>query len=485
MAEAISSVRRDTPKRWDATLPWHRDVHHEHRVLLVDDGRQCHRLLDRIASSIGAAVHHARSIADAVRHALKFSYDALIVDAGLGGRALVPLLTQLGSLQSSAAVLLSGDARQFPDDFSLDGNLLGSLRKPWDEEELEAALRRAFELSRARQEQRPRAPTAASLGRLLLVAKQADARRIARLLGRDKRAENVVCASSLAEAMSLCSQQAFDVVLTDVCLPDACGLDAVVRIRRALPHPPIVALTTSEDVAFSDQALQAGAQDVLAKPRLDAGELLRCLEHAVSRQRAQAYLHYGALHDELTSLAKRTLLHQRIANALARSRRMGNTFAVVYIDLDHFKIINDNHGHAVGDAVLVAVSQRLLGAVREYDTVARLGGDEFAILLDSLDHPAEAETVAQRVLDSLAPPVRVDRHDLDVTASIGISVFPDGGDAVDELLKSADRAMYCAKRAGRNTYSLAPIGADAMIGAEPVPLESGPAPVSSILASGR
>ncbi len=480
MSEAISSVRRDTPRWRESTLPWHRDVHLEHRVLLVDDGRPGHVLLERVAGTLGAAVHHARSIADAVRHALKFTYDAVIVDAVLGGRALIPLLGQLGTLQRSAAVLLSGEARRFPDDFSLEGNLLGTLRKPWDEQELEEALRRAFELSRCRRSERPRAPTAASFGRLLLVAKQADARLITRLLGQGAPADNLVHAASLTEAIALCGQQTFDLVLTDVCLPDACGLDAVIRIRRALPQPPIVALTATEDIAFSDQALQVGAQDVLVKPRLGAEELLRALGHAVSRQRAQNHLHHGALHDELTSLAKRTLLHQRIQNALARSRRMGNTFAVVYIDLDHFKFINDTHGHAIGDAVLISVSQRLRAAVREYDTVARLGGDEFAILLDSLDDPAEAEMVAQRVLDSLSRPVQVESRDLDVTASIGISVFPDGGDGVDELLRTADRAMYSAKRAGRNTYSLAPLGSEA-----PAPLESGPAPVSSILASRR
>jgi diguanylate cyclase (GGDEF)-like protein len=149
-----------------------------------------------------------------------------------------------------------------------------------------------------------------------------------------------------------------------------------------------------------------------------------------------------------------------MANALARSRRMGNTFAVIYVDLDHFKRINDTHGHDVGDAVLVAVSTRLKAAVREYDTVARIGGDEFAILLDTLDDVAEAETVARRVLSSLAPPVRVADQDLAVTASMGISVFPDGGDAAEELLRSADRAMYRAKRAGRNTYSLTPPARD-------------------------
>jgi diguanylate cyclase (GGDEF)-like protein len=231
----------------------------------------------------------------------------------------------------------------------------------------------------------------------------------------------------------------------------------VVKIRRSNTLTPIVALSASEDSALSDQALRAGAQDVLWKTELGAGALLRSMRHARQRQWAQAHLHHGVLHDELTSLAKRTLLQQRIANALARSRRTGNTFAVIYLDLDHFKTINDTFGHDVGDAVLVAVSQRLKAAVREYDTVARLGGDEFAILLETLDDPAEAERVAQRVMSSIAPPVRITDRDLEITASIGVSVFPHDGTAADDLLRSADQAMYCAKRAGRNTYSLTPL----------------------------
>jgi diguanylate cyclase (GGDEF)-like protein len=263
--------------------------------------------------------------------------------------------------------------------------------------------------------------------------------------------------ATLEEALVQLGRQSFDVVLTDLCLPDACGLDAVVRLRRQHPQTPVVVLTAIEDAALGEQALAAGAQDVLLKSEIDPSSLSRALRHARQRQKVQSSIHHGALHDELTSLAKRTLLHQRIANALARSRRIGNTFALIYIDLDHFKGINDTHGHHVGDAVLVAVSLRLKAAVREYDTVARLGGDEFAILLDTLDDAKEAETVAQRVLTSLSQPVQVADRDFGVTASMGISVFPEGGSAPDDLLRNADQAMYCAKRAGRNTYSLTPV----------------------------
>jgi diguanylate cyclase (GGDEF)-like protein len=300
-------------------------------------------------------------------------------------------------------------------------------------------------------------PARSSFERVMLVGSDADARRLERLTRNWIAADAWVRAATLEEALVLLGQYSFDVVLTDWWLPDCAGQDPVARLRRVSTQVPIIVLSSAEDLELSEQALQAGAQEVLSKKDLDGKQLLRAMRHSRERQRAQAHLQHGALHDELTSLAKRTLLSQRIANALARSRRSGNTFALIYIDLDHFKSINDTHGHDVGDAVLVAVSHRLKAAVREYDTVARLGGDEFAILLDTLDDAAEAEVVAQRVLQSLAPPVRVACQEVGVTASMGISVFPEGGDAEDTLLRSADLAMYSAKRAGRNTYSLTPV----------------------------
>jgi diguanylate cyclase (GGDEF)-like protein len=427
------------------------------RILLIDASRDSLAMLEPIVAEIGAHVHHARTLADALRYAFKFCYDALLVDAGLGGETPLAFLEQLSAVQPTAGVLLSGDSLRFPEGFALGGNLLGSCRKPWDTQEMVTALRRAVELSRARRAPRQSFPALrAGFERVLLLGGTGDYRRVERMTRLWFAPGGLVHARTLEEALALLGQQSFDLVLTDLCLPDACGLDPVVRVRRSSAQMPIIVLSALEDMALFDQVLQAGAQDVLLKPELDRQVLFRSMWHARQRQRAQSHLLHGALHDDLTSLARRTLLSQRISNALARSRRIGNTFAVMYIDLDHFKRINDSYGHDVGDAVLVAVSQRLKSAVREYDTVARLGGDEFAILLDSLDGSAEVETVAQRVLASLAPPIRVHERDLDVTASMGISVFPEGGTAAEELLRSADQAMYSAKRAGRNTYSLRP-----------------------------
>jgi diguanylate cyclase (GGDEF)-like protein len=463
MTDAGAADTRSTrpkPGAWSpGAAPWRPTLGSDlpQRILLIDASRDTLALLEPIAAELGAQIHHARTIADALRYAFKFCYDALIVDAALGGETSLAFLEQLSSVQPTAGVLLSGESLRFPEGFSLGGNLLGSCRKPWDTQELDAALRRAFDLSQARRA--PRSPFPAQrvgFERVLFIGASADYRRIERMTRLWFAPGALVHASTLEQAVALFGQQGFDLVLTELCLPDACGLDPLLRVRRMSAQTPVLVLTAIEDVALFDQVLQAGAQDVLLKSELDRKGLFRAMWHARQRQRAQSHLQHGALHDELTSLAKRTLLSQRISNALARSRRIGNTFAVMYIDLDHFKRINDTYGHDVGDGVLVGVSQRLKSAVREYDTVARLGGDEFAILLDSLDGEAEVETVAQRVLASLQLPIAVHGRQLEVTASMGISVFPEGGTAAEELLRSADQAMYSAKRAGRNTYSLRP-----------------------------
>ncbi|TKC91221.1 EAL domain-containing protein [Trinickia terrae] len=156
--------------------------------------------------------------------------------------------------------------------------------------------------------------------------------------------------------------------------------------------------------------------------------------------------------DMLTDLPNRRTLAERIERAIAASRRSGRMFAVLFMDLDGFKTINDSLGHSTGDEVLVAFAQRLLHCVHGDDTVARLGGDEFVVLLDNLESPAGARHVAETVLERMRKGAWGDGQPLQVTPSIGIALFPQDGENVDSLLKHADAAMYEAKRGGRSTY---------------------------------
>ncbi|MDB5985746.1 MAG: hypothetical protein JWR16_799 [Nevskia sp.] len=170
------------------------------------------------------------------------------------------------------------------------------------------------------------------------------------------------------------------------------------------------------------------------------------------RKTHDAQMAHMANHDALTGLPNRNLLNDRVAQALAQARRTGRPLALLFLDLDGFKFINDSFGHTQGDILLKAVAARLKQIVWDGDTVARLGGDEFVIMLQNLPHPAAADDVANKLLQALSLPLLADNRSLQVTASIGISVFPEDGDNAELLLKHADVAMYQAKAAGRSGF---------------------------------
>jgi diguanylate cyclase (GGDEF)-like protein/PAS domain S-box-containing protein len=167
------------------------------------------------------------------------------------------------------------------------------------------------------------------------------------------------------------------------------------------------------------------------------------------RKRADEYIYHVAHHDPLTGLPTRTLLRDRLEVAIERARRSQDTLAVMMVDLDNFKRVNDSLGHQAGDTVLCEISERLQTCVRKSDTVGRMGGDEFVVLLPDLRSDKDAEEISQKLLAAVARPIRIGKHEIIVTASIGISFFP-GCDDVDSLFKNADFAMYRVKNNGRN-----------------------------------
>ncbi len=172
------------------------------------------------------------------------------------------------------------------------------------------------------------------------------------------------------------------------------------------------------------------------------------------RKATERQLEYQAYYDALTGLPNRLLFRDRVINAIAQARRNRRGMAVMYLDLDHFKNVNDGLGHSTGDALLSEVAVRLATCIRASDTISRLGGDEFTILLNETPTSEAVASVARKILRSLSAPFRVDGHELFVTASIGISLYPADGDDVETLLKCADSAMYRAKELGRNQSQL-------------------------------
>ncbi len=159
-----------------------------------------------------------------------------------------------------------------------------------------------------------------------------------------------------------------------------------------------------------------------------------------------------ALHDNLTGLPNRVLLDDRMAQAASRAERTRRAFALMFIDLDRFKSVNDSYGHGVGDDLLKSVAQRLTACIRKADTVARTGGDEFVIVLGEIGDAKEAAMIGAKLLDELSRPFFLGQHELDISCSIGISVYPNDGKDVSTLMVNADLAMYHAKRNGRNNY---------------------------------
>jgi diguanylate cyclase (GGDEF)-like protein/PAS domain S-box-containing protein len=175
--------------------------------------------------------------------------------------------------------------------------------------------------------------------------------------------------------------------------------------------------------------------------------------HDVSAARAKTLeLSHRAQHDFLTDLPNRVLLNDRITQAISFAARYSKQLAVMFVDLDYFKKINDALGHAIGDKLLQSVATRLVSCVRRSDTVSRLGGDEFAVLLSQVERAEDAVFIAKKILSALAAPYAIDQKRLDINASIGVSTYPGDGNDAETLIQKADTAMYDAKKLGRNSY---------------------------------
>lgn len=226
-------------------------------------------------------------------------------------------------------------------------------------------------------------------------------------------------------------------------------------LRRALTGETVSSPDIHYYVPSTDRQ---GWMSSVYRPYIDDdGEIIGVvafIRDITDRKAAEQQIEYQAYHDALTGLANRRLFQEHLTLALALAQRRHKQVAVLFLDLDHFKVVNDSLGHSVGDSLLQEVGRRLKGAVRHGDTVARVGGDEFTIVLQDLSRTQEAATVALNVLHTIAEPIVVQEHKLYVTASIGITLFPRDGDDAETLLKNADTAMYRAKADGRNTYRM-------------------------------
>jgi diguanylate cyclase (GGDEF)-like protein len=231
-------------------------------------------------------------------------------------------------------------------------------------------------------------------------------------------------------------------------------LDLLEYVRLSAPDAPIVLLSGGDDEALALAAVKVGAQDCLVKSELEANVLRRALTHAIERKRSESSLAHQALHDQLTGLPNRALFLDRLGVALERARRSGTQTAAMFLDFDNFKEINDCHGHAVGDRLLVTLAGRLSAMLRPMDTVARFGGDEFTFLFEDLTSEREVVLIADRICQAASRPIDVDGLELTITVSVGIAMVADPSVPPETVIREADAAMYRAKERGRSRFEL-------------------------------
>ena len=271
------------------------------------------------------------------------------------------------------------------------------------------------------------------------------------------------CVASTMNPQEVCAlhrKHRYDLILLDLKMPGMDGFEVMEGLKAIEPEGYLPVLVITALPAQNLRALQAGAKDFISKPFDLAEVLIRVhnmlevrLLHEAARNNGKV-LESLALHDPLTGLANRRLLTDRMSMALVHARRNKSAMAVVYLDLDRFKQINDTLGHGAGDVLLKMAATRLVATVREGDTVARLGGDEFMIALWHVSGADDAATVALKVIEAVSQPYGIEGHTVSITTSAGVSIYPVHGKDADTLMKSADLALYEAKRAGKNTYRI-------------------------------
>jgi diguanylate cyclase (GGDEF)-like protein len=290
--------------------------------------------------------------------------------------------------------------------------------------------------------------------RVLLVSSNfRTARLIGELLGAGgQRAHLVTYATWDAAAAEAVLDHPGCCVLLDFASQDTMAL--LEYIRMSAPEVPIVLLSDHDDEQLALHTVKAGAQDYLVTPTLDATMLRRALAHATVRKRGEALLAHQALHDQLTGLPNRALFLDRLGVALERARRSGAQLAVLFLDFDNFKQINDSRGHAAGDRLLAIAGERLSGLLRPMDTVARFGGDEFTFLFEDLTSEREVVLIADRICQAARQPIEIDGVELSVTVSVGIAMVAEPSVSPETVLREADAAMYRAKAQGRSCYEL-------------------------------
>ncbi|HQQ75460.1 MAG TPA: diguanylate cyclase, partial [Pseudomonadales bacterium] len=252
-------------------------------------------------------------------------------------------------------------------------------------------------------------------------------------------------------------QRHWQLIITDHSMPGFNSADVLEMVKHSNLDVPVIIVsgTIGEEVAVN--AMKTGAHDYIMKDNL--ARLIPAIERELrdaetrrARNQAEQALSHMAYHDSLTNLVNRSMLHDKLEQALSKARRDDSLLAVLFVDLDRFKIINDTFGHTTGDMLLQSAAERLRTAVRRNDLIARYGGDEFVVVMENLGSRNIAASTAQDIIDSMLKPFKINNHEMYIGSSIGIVFSRDCDGRGEMIIRKADVAMFRAKSLGRNKY---------------------------------
>ncbi|TYK67033.1 two-component system response regulator [Colwellia echini] len=288
---------------------------------------------------------------------------------------------------------------------------------------------------------------------------QIDREQIIRSLIKTKKDYTFVEADSVDKGLTIFKQQKFDIILLDYRMPQRDGIELLLELK-ATPSPhslAIIVLSNSDETDIALDCIKAGAQDFLLKQEITAARLNRAILQAQTRFDLEEKLYQSykdakniAEHDSLTGLANRYAFEEKLKSSINQSTTRHEGTALILFDIDNFKLVNDTHGHDVGDILLKKVSKKITTCLRGNEALARIGGDEFAIILQSQNKIYSIARVARRILRSLGEPFNIQGLSIKTSISIGISISVENSISPEELLKYADIAMYRAKKLGKN-----------------------------------
>jgi len=256
----------------------------------------------------------------------------------------------------------------------------------------------------------------------------------------------LVWCNQLEAALPQLLSNEFDVALLDFYWGDNSARDFLNSAKVQANKTPIVIMTDEMEIEVDRDVIRAGAADYLIKGQIDYQLLERTLRYAIERKQTELHLARLAHYDQLTDIPNRILFRDRLEHVIHLANRDKTSFALMFIDLNGFKQINDNFGHDAGDAIIRVCAERLSGCLRRSDSVARMGGDEFTLLLSHVESHTDVAHIAEKIISVISEPTDINGYELVVGCSIGIAIYPQAGRDAENLLKNADMAMYKAKQ---------------------------------------